>query len=78
MNTFLLLLALGAYQSPGKLDLLIKEITQSGRVLSLIPKLEEPVRLSPGAPPLLAFRYLEGRERGRFGGLDLVLDDAGH
>jgi hypothetical protein len=27
---------------------------------------------------LLAFRYFEGKDRRRFNGLDLVLDDAGH
>jgi hypothetical protein len=27
---------------------------------------------------LLAFRYFEGKDRHRFGQLDLVLDDAGH
>ena len=34
--------------------------------------------IAPGAPPLLAFRYFEGKDRHRFGELDLVLDDAGH
>lgn len=34
--------------------------------------------IAPGAPPLLAFRYFEGKDRHRFGQLDLVLDDAGH
>lgn len=32
----------------------------------------------PGAPPVLSFRYMEGERRGRFGDLDLVVDDAGH
>jgi hypothetical protein len=59
-------------------DVLIKQIADSGRVLTLVRFLDEKIRLAPGAPPLLAFRYLEGRQRGRFGGLDLVLDDAGH
>jgi hypothetical protein len=34
--------------------------------------------IAPGAPPLLAFRYFDGKDRHRFGQLDLVLDDAGH
>jgi hypothetical protein len=34
--------------------------------------------IPPGSPPVLAFRYLEGKQRGRFSGIDLVLDDAGH
>jgi hypothetical protein len=59
-------------------DLLLRDIVNSGRVLALVPLLDDQVRIAPGAPPLLAFRYLEGRQRGRFGGLDLVLDDAGH
>lgn len=37
-----------------------------------------PRLIAPGAPPLLAFRYFEGKDRHRFGQLDLVLDDAGH
>jgi hypothetical protein len=57
---------------------LLHEVEVSGRVVSLVPQLDEKIRIAPGAPPILAFRYLEGRERGRFGGLDLVLDDAGH
>lgn len=35
-------------------------------------------RIAPGAPPLLSFRWMDGRAKGRFGELDLVLDDAGH
>jgi hypothetical protein len=34
--------------------------------------------IAPGPPPLLSFRYYEGRMRQRYGNLDLVLDDAGH
>lgn len=37
-----------------------------------------PRLIAPGAPPLLAFRYFDGKDRHRFGQLDLVLDDAGH
>jgi hypothetical protein len=36
------------------------------------------LKVSPGAPPLLSFRYFEGRMRQRFSGVDLMLDDAGH
>jgi len=36
------------------------------------------LRLAPGVPPLLSFRYFQGADRGRFGKLDLMLDDAGH
>jgi hypothetical protein len=34
--------------------------------------------IAPGPPPLLSFRYYEGRMHHRYGNLDLVLDDAGH
>jgi hypothetical protein len=62
----------------GSVEKLIRQVEESGRVVHLVPDPGQPVRIAPGAPPVLAFRYLEGRERGRFGGLDLVLDDAGH
>jgi hypothetical protein len=75
------LLLLSLQPAPPKtpaLEDLLRDIGQSGRVLTLMRDLDEGIRIAPGAPPLLTFRYLEGRERGRFGGLDLVLDDAGH
>src|SRR4051812_20374523 len=34
--------------------------------------------IAPGLPPLLSFRYYEGRAHYRFGNNDLMLDDAGH
>jgi hypothetical protein len=85
MSTVLLLLWVSLLPVPqdptGQADnlaKLISDVTKSGRVLTLVPTLDDNIRITPGAPPLLAFRYLEGRQRGRFGGLDLVLDDAGH
>jgi hypothetical protein len=61
---------------------LIREVAAQGRVLTLATPVSERLHLTdpiaPGAPPLLAFRYLDGRLRGRFSGVDLVLDDAGH
>ncbi|MBM3759667.1 MAG: hypothetical protein FJW36_05415 [Acidobacteria bacterium] len=57
--------------------LLLREIAASGCTTALKP-IQETLRIAPGAPPLLAFRELDGRRRGRFGGLDLVLDDASH
>ncbi len=65
-------------RASGQTNNLLKSVVDSGRVLSLVRSLDEKVLIAPGAPPLLTFRYLEGRQRGRFGGLDLVLDDAGH
>jgi hypothetical protein len=38
-----------------------------------------PVSLyAPGAPPLLSFRYFDASDRGRFGNMGLVTEDAGH
>lgn len=59
-----------------------RRIAESGRLVSLTETSNERVapapQIAPGAPPLVSFRYFEGRERHRFGQLDLVLDDAGH
>jgi hypothetical protein len=61
---------------------LIKKIADSGQVLeiSVSPseRLSPPVQISPGAPPLMSFRLMDGKLRHRFGNLDLMLDDAGH
>ena len=57
---------------------ILRQTEESGRVPVLVPVVDDRIRIAPGIPPLLAFRYLEGRQRGRFAGLDLVLDDAGH
>lgn len=79
MSTFLLIFYVSFLQvHQPSVETLVKEVAQSGRVLTLVPALDDSVRVAPGAPPLLAFRYLDGRQRGRFGGIDLVLDDAGH
>lgn len=63
-------------------DLLIKQVAVSGRVLELALPPSERVssqpQIAPGAPPLLSFRFFEGKDRHRFGELDLVIDDAGH
>jgi hypothetical protein len=62
--------------------LLIKQVAVSGRVLELALPPSERVssqpQIAPGAPPLLSFRFFEGKDRHRFGELDLVIDDAGH
>ena len=58
------------------------QIGASGRMVSIGESPSERIaalpKLAPGQPPLLSFRYLEGKDRRRFNGLDLVLDDAGH
>jgi hypothetical protein len=63
-------------------ELLIKQVAASGRVLELAitpsERLSSPPKVAPGAPPLISFRFFEGKERRRFGELNLVMDDAGH
>lgn len=41
-------------------------------------RLHPPAMIAPGAPPLLSFRYFDAADRGRFGNLGLMTDDAGH
>jgi hypothetical protein len=41
-------------------------------------RLTPPTLISPGAPPVLSFRYFDATDRGRFGNLGLMTDDAGH
>jgi len=61
---------------------LVLQIAASGRMISIGESPSQRIaavpRLAPGQPPLLSFRYFEGKDRRRFTGLDLVLDDAGH
>lgn len=63
-------------------DETIDLVVQSGRVMELAEspseRLDPPVRVSPGAPPVLSFRYFDAADRGRFGNLGIVTDDAGH
>jgi hypothetical protein len=64
------------------LDKLIAHVAASTRVVqvgeSASERISEPPAVAPGAPPLLSFRYFDGKQRHRFGNLDLVMDDAGH
>jgi hypothetical protein len=56
---------------------LIRETAVSGRTVAAAAETRiDPI--APGAPPVLAFRFIEGAQRGRFQSLDLILDDAGH
>lgn len=79
MTGVFLLLLLAANPN---LEELIKQIGSSGRVLEIAvsdsERVSPPPQIAPGAPPLLSFRFFEGKQRHRFGDLDLVLDDAGH
>lgn len=74
----ILLLAAPAFSDEAALE----RILASGRVqtlgLSSSERLRPAARLAPGDPPLLRFRYLDGKRRHRFGDLNLVMDDAGH
>ncbi len=85
----ILLAAAGANEGGDKppkpakdVEVLIQRVSESGRVLLIAEKSSErlrpAVKLAPGTPPLLAFRYFDGERRHRFGKLDLVMDDAGH
>jgi hypothetical protein len=78
MTGVLLLLLL----ANGDIERLTRQIAASGRVLQIAVSDSERVspqpQIAPGAPPLLSFRFFEGKQRHRFGDMDLVLDDAGH
>jgi len=63
-------------------DLLIKQIADSGRCADFSEDPDARVApkpmIAPGPPPLLSFRYYEGKLHHRFGNAELMLDDAGH
>ena len=62
--------------------LIIQAISSSGRIVNMTEspstRLNPPFLLAPGAPPILSFRYFDASDRGRFGNLGLMTDDAGH
>jgi hypothetical protein len=62
--------------------LFVEVLALSGRVVatgeSPSERLSPPVLIAPGAPPVLSFRYFDAADRGRFGNLGLMTDDAGH
>jgi hypothetical protein len=59
-----------------------QQVADSGRCVTLAEKpdtrVERKPQIAPGPPPLLSFRYYEGKAHHRFGNTDLMLDDAGH
>ena len=59
-----------------------QQVADSGRCVTLAEKpdarVEQKAMIAPGPPPLLSFRYYEGKAHHRFGNTDLMLDDAGH
>ena len=63
-------------------EAVLERILASGRMHTIGESSSDRLRptapLAPGDPPVLRFRYLDGKRRHRFGDLDLVMDDAGH
>lgn len=78
MKTALILFALFA----GTPESLVQQIADSGRCAGLAETPDERVAnrpmIAPGPPPLISFRYYEGKLHHRFGNAELMLDDAGH
>jgi hypothetical protein len=60
----------------------VDSLAESGRMVGLVDSPSERFRphtlIAPGAPPVLTFRYFDASDRGRFGNLGLMTDDAGH
>jgi hypothetical protein len=63
-------------------QVLIKEVAESGRCADLAQEPDNRVSplpmVAPGPPPVLSFRYYEGKLHHGFDNTDLMLDDAGH
>lgn len=63
-------------------DPVIDQIAASGRCATLAESPDTRVaahpEIAPGPPPLISFRYYEGKLHHRFGNAELMLDDAGH
>jgi hypothetical protein len=61
---------------------LATQIEESGEIVGIADspsdRLNGPQLIAPGAPPVLSFRYFDASDRGRFGNLGLMTDDAGH
>ena len=61
---------------------IVQEIADSGRCAELAEspdqRVASPPMIAPGPPPLISFRYYEGKLHHRFGNAELMLDDAGH
>ena len=59
-----------------------QQVADSGRCVTLAEtpdsRVSQKPMIAPGPPPLLSFRYYEGKAHHRFGNTDLMLDDAGH
>lgn len=68
--------------APSHVSDVVDEIATSGRVVDSVQSLSDHLgttpSIAPGAPPSLKFRYYDANERGRFGDVGLMVDDAGH
>jgi hypothetical protein len=68
--------------APVSISDLIQETLDSGRAVGIGDSPSDRVStvpvLFPGAPPVLSFRYFDAADRGRFGNMGLMTDDAGH
>jgi hypothetical protein len=68
--------------APASVSDLVEETIDSGRAIGIADAPSERIAgaplLYPGAPPVLSFRYFDAADRGRFGNLGLMTDDAGH
>jgi hypothetical protein len=68
--------------APVSISDLIQETLDSGRAIGIADSASERVSpaplLFPGSPPVLSFRYFDAADRGRFGNMGLMTDDAGH
>jgi hypothetical protein len=60
----------------------LAEYEESGRIVGIADRPSDRLNgdglIAPGAPPVLSFRYFDASDRGRFGNLGLMTDDAGH
>jgi hypothetical protein len=64
------------------IEISVQQIADSGRCANLAESPDARVaakpRIAPGPPPILSFRFYEGKLHHRFGNSELLLDDAGH
>ena len=61
---------------------LVRQAVESGVVVgcadSPSERVNPPMMIAPGAPPVLSFRTFDATERGRLSDVGLMTDDAGH
>lgn len=68
--------------APASLSDLVQATIDSARAIGIADspsgRVATTPHIYPGAPPVLSFRYFDAADRGRFGNLGLMTDDAGH